>query len=668
MPPREAAQKKTLRYFAAALLVCLGLVLGFLGRGFLGSEPAPSGEAAAPDAAADTLWTCSMHPKIKQPDPGDCPICGMDLIPLDEAGATSESGPRELLVTTAAAALMNVRTSPVQRRFVRAQVRMVGKVAYDETRLAHITAWVPGRIERMFAGYEGIQVSEGDHMVALFSPELLAAKDELQNARKAMARLSGDAPASLRQAARANIEAVRNKLLRWGLTESQVDAFEQGEAPSDRITIYAPIGGTVIELHGQEGMYVETGTRIYTIANLAEVWVKLAAYESDLPWVHYGQPVEFRTESYPGEVFEGTVAFIAPEVDPHTRTVDVRVNVPNPDGALKPGMFVRGVVRSRVATSGRVMDPNLAGKWISPMHPEVVKDGPGTCDVCGMPLVPAEELGYVSADPEPADKPLVIPATAPLVTGKRAVVYVQTATAPPAFEGREVVLGPRAGEYYLVERGLREGERVVTHGNFKIDSALEIKAKPSMMTPMHEREAPGGPYADVRAEFRRALGTAYTAYLEVQDALAQDEPEQAAAAAKGLRDALEGDLGKPLEGAPAKAWRDTHAPALRDTAAALAAKTDLAEQRTVFEPVSEAFEAAVRDYGLPEGTSAFVVHCPMAFDDAGADWLQADGDEVRNPYFGSSMYRCGTVKERIAGTAETPDMNHAESHGGHAHE
>ena len=148
-------------------------------------------------------------------------------------------------------------------------------------------------------------------------------------------------------------------------------------------------------------------------------------------------------------------------------------------------MFVRGLVKARAAAGGKVMDAALAGKWIGPMHPEIVKDSPGACDVCGMPLMRAEELGYVSPTSDAA-LPLVIPATAPLITGRRAVVYVRLpgdADAAPVFEGREVVLGLRAGDHYIVEKGLGEGELVVTRGNFKIDSALQINAKPSMMNP-----------------------------------------------------------------------------------------------------------------------------------------------------------------------------------------
>ena len=162
----------------------------------------------------------------------------------------------------------------------------------------------------------------------------------------------------------------------------------------------------------------------------------------------------------------------------------VRVNVSNPEGKLKPSMFVRGVTRAEIAGGGRVIDAELAGKWISPMHPEVVKDEPGKCDICGMPLVRAESLGYVSTEDLLTEPPLVVPASAVLWTGTRAVIYVEVpGREQPTYEGREIVLGPRAGDYYLVRSGLRVGELVVTQGNFKIDSALQIQARPSMMTP-----------------------------------------------------------------------------------------------------------------------------------------------------------------------------------------
>ena len=243
------------------------------------------------------------------------------------------------------------------------------------------------------------------------------------------------------------------------------------------------MGGVVVHRNGQAGMYVQEGSRIYTIADLTHLWVQLDAYESDLLWLRYGQHVEFTTEAYPGEVFTGTISFLSPELDPRTRTVKVRVNLDNPEGKLKPEMFVRAIVRTDVAAGGRVMDPDLAGKWICPMHPEVVRDEPGLCDVCEMDLVTTESQGYMALSGE-EERPLVIPASAALITGTRAIVYVEVPGADePTFEGREIVLGPRAGDWYLVKSGLAEGERVVTQGNFKIDSELQIRAKPSMMTP-----------------------------------------------------------------------------------------------------------------------------------------------------------------------------------------
>jgi Cu(I)/Ag(I) efflux system membrane fusion protein len=359
---------------------------------------------------------------------------------------------------------------------------MVGKIEYDGTRLAHITAWVSGRLDRLFVDYIGIEVKQGDHMVYIYSEELYSAQSELIQALK----FSQDRPATSTRLSQPidMVASAREKLRLVGVTAEQIEEIEQLGKPNDHVTIYSPVAGIVIDKLKQEGDRVRTGDRIYTVADLTHLWMKMDAYESDLAWLRYGQAVEFTTEAYPGEVFEGRVAFIDPMLNEETRTVKVRVNVPNEDGRLKPEMFVRAIVRSKIAAGGRVLDSSLAGKWVSPMHPEIVKDEPGNCDVCGMPLMRAETLGYVTAEPSDIAKPLVIPVTAALLTGTRAIVYVQVPNAEePTYEGQEIVLGPRAGDYYLVKAGLKEGQLVVTNGSFKLDSALQISAKPSMMTP-----------------------------------------------------------------------------------------------------------------------------------------------------------------------------------------
>ena len=457
------------------LLIIAAFVLG------LSLRPKPAPQILADTSAQKaTEWTCSMHPQIRQPKPGKCPLCFMDLIPVKSD--IGQIGPRQISFSADALKLMEIRTTPVERKFAEAEIRMVGKIDYDETRIKYITAWTPGRIDRLYVDYTGIPVSKGDHMVYLYSPDLLSAQAELIQAAKSAQNISAGSSELINRSILATLDAAREKLRLLGLTPGQISGIEKSGKPVDHLTIYAPIGGIVIDKNATEGMYVQTGTRIYTIADLSKLWVKLDAYESDMSWIRYGQQVKFTTEAYPGRTFKGQISFIDPILDAKTRTVKLRVNVDNSDSALKPGMFVRAVARAKVAGAGRVMDAAMARKWICPMHPDIVKDSAGACDICEMPLETAESLGYVTVDAS-AQAPLVVPASAPLITGRRAIVYVQVPdTEKPTYEGREVVLGPRAGDYYIVQSGLAEGEIVVTNGNFKIDSALQIQAKPSMMS------------------------------------------------------------------------------------------------------------------------------------------------------------------------------------------
>jgi Cu(I)/Ag(I) efflux system membrane fusion protein len=312
----------------------------------------------------------------------------------------------------------------------------------------------------------------------------MSAQEELLQARRGLMELSKSNVSSLRSSALGTVESARDRLRLWGLGANQIKEIERTGKASEHVTIYSPASGVVIHRNAQEGMYVDVGTRIFTIADLDAVWVQLDAYESDLRWLRYGQAVTFTTEAFPGKNFSGVVSFIDPVLNATTRTVKVRVNVDNKEGLLKPEMFVRANVFAQFAGSGRILDKNLIGKWVSPMHPEVIKDEPGQCPICGMNLVPTESLGYANATPSDVVAPLVIPATAPLLTGKRAVVYVEVSDSDrPTYIGREVILGPRAGDDYVVESGLAEGDLVVVSGNFKIDSALQIQAKPSMMNP-----------------------------------------------------------------------------------------------------------------------------------------------------------------------------------------
>jgi Cu(I)/Ag(I) efflux system membrane fusion protein len=348
----------------------------------------------------------------------------------------------------------------------------------------------------------------------------------------------------------------------------------------------------------------------------------------------------------------------------------VRVNLENPDGRLKPDMFVKAVVRSQVVADGRVISPDLAGKWISPMHPEIVRDEPGACPVCGMDLVSAESLGYVPAGMDASALPLVIPATAPLITGKRAVVYVAVIEQPGRFEGRVIELGPRAGDRYLVRSGLREGELVVTQGAFKIDSAVQILARPSMMNPVEEPgaatdEGGGWPIHLAPAAFQEQLRAVVDRYLPIAQALSRDDLAGAQGALAPLSSALVlVDLSQ-LKGAAQLAWT-RELERIDAGAAGLGSAAEIEAARVEFEGLSNGLIGAIDDFGLAGPTAVYVYRCPMAFKNRGADWLQGrQGTE--NPYFGSRMFRCGEEMRELTRGGRIGVGPDAASPGGHQH-
>lgn len=676
--------------WGAAGLVVVTVVFSLgMWRGWRWAKAKESGPTAAQAVeSGDKIlyWTCSMHPQIKLPGPGQCPICLMDLTPV-RAGDEENSNLPRLALSERARMLARVETSLVSLRPATHRIDMVGKITADETRITYISSYIPGRIDRLFVNYTGIQVRKGMHLAEIYSPELLVAQKEylialaaVEQARASGATTQSDAapgpdgtaapgmdhvpPSPVDETATALLESSRRKLALWGIPPDEIERLERERKASDHMRIDSPVEGWVLDRQGYEGMYVETGTRIFTLADLRSVWVLLDAYEIDIGYVRYGQRVEFETEAYPGETFEGRVSYVDPILNEPTRTVRVRVNVPNPEMKLRPGMFVRARLHVQIGEGGHVIDPSLAGEWMCPMHPEVVKSEPGTCDVCGMDLVPAESLGFATTQAGPADV-LVVPATAVLLTGRRAVVYVETddKEARHVYEGREVRLGPRVEGGYVVLDGLHEGERVVTHGAVEIDSALQIRARPSMMQPGPESEAAAAtdraPPAPVEAS-RAVAGAMYHAhvapvidgYLAHVAALAADDAPKAAAALAAMRKAIPGAAPHGLPDGDAERFKT-----LIDAigAAILDGDTPTIEaMRNALPKLTAALEKYLRVFGHDRPDPMLRMHCPMAFDNKGADWFQNE-EPLANPYFGASMLRCGEVTAEIGADGKEAD-------------
>lgn len=657
----------------ALVLITAALIIGYR-IGQPASEPrnadVADGHSHGDTATAEPqVYTCSMHPTVRLLDPNaKCPICFMDLIPVVNDGG--EGSELRVTMSESAAATSRIETATVGRFFPTASTRLYGKVTYDETLVARLTAYFPGRIERLFVNYIGVPVTKGDHMAELYSPDLLAAFEELRQAMAAARDIAGTSEL-VRSATQDTLVASREKLRLFGLTPDQIASVESGSFNSDRLTIFAPIGGVVTHLAVREGDYLQTGSPIATIADLSRLWLDMEAYESQLPLLRWGQQVTFTVEAHPGEKFEGRISFIEPMVDERTRTAAVRVAVDNSNGRLKPGMFASAVVRTRVAADGAVVNDELAGRWVGPMHPTIVKDGPGQCDICGMDLVPAESLGVVG-DPSAVEEPLVIPRSAVLFTGARSVVYVDVPdTEKPTYEGREVVLGPRAGDYYIVREGLSRGDSVVVNGAFRIDSAMQIAAKPSMMTPGgggggNAHAGHGGKPGDqmpgmpsrvtVPDSFVFALKPVYAAYFDAQESLAADDLGGFLQASSDLNTALGFVEEAGLIGEPLADWRRAASRLRVDKPI-----TTIDAARARFERMSEGVVALQRRFGHRGSEAWSLVHCPMAFDNKGADWLQR-ATTINNPYFGAAMLRCGDIRKSFAPLDATDGPSGHEGH------
>lgn len=570
------------------------------------------GGGEAPAAAQATAWTCSMHPSVRLDTPGDCPLCGMDLI---AAGGAQEAATDRVVLSERARVLARLRTTVVARQSAAADLNLLGRVEPAETTRRNVTTWVGGRIDRLRVNTTGERVRRGEVVATLYSPEVYGAHQDLLSAKAQVERLDG-APEAARASASQALAAARERLRLLGVPEDELAAMASASQPTRAVPIRSPFSGTVIERVATEGAYVETGATLYRVADLGTLWVQLDAYERDLAQLSVGQEVRLTVEALPGEDFVGTVAFIEPTVDSRRRTAGVRVEVANPDGRLRPGMF--------------------AEAWVS-----------------------------ATADDS---TPLVIPASAPLFTGRRSVVYVEETTPDgPAYAPRTVRLGTRLGDVYPVVSGLSEGERVVSRGAFALDADLQIQGGLSMMSQAEQRTtAPDVPVVALSADDRAALAPVLRAYLGVQVALAEDDHAAAVAAARELGPAVAA-VSLPAAG---DAW-PTVARGLQQHGEQVAASADLPAARGGFEHLSAAVEDLLRRFGNPLDEPVHVAFCPMAMDNAGARWVQ-QGEQVDNAYYGAMMRRCGEITAVVDPGTTLPDTvapkaDLGDPHAGHAH-
>ena len=602
--------------------IAIGLVFGWL---FFHSSKSEGKTVQTTEMKTDenkTIWTCSMHPQIRMDHPGKCPICGMDLIPLQEdQGNETAVSPNEIRMTDNAIKLAEIQTMKVLKDYPDKEVYLLGKVKPDERNIAELTSRFGGRIEKLYVNFTGQDVKKGERLATIYSPALVTAQKELLEALE------------YRQGNPDFYNAVRNKLKLWDLTDVQIDNIEKKGEVQSYFDVLSPVTGTVTQRNIALGDYVKEGSALFQVIDLTRVWVMFEAYESDLPWIKKGDKVNFTIRSIPGKDFSGRISFIDAVIDPKIRVAHVRIDVQNPGLTLKPEMFADGVITSAIAGN---------------------------------------------------KKDLMIPKTAVLWTGKRSVVYVKVPDRKqPSFMYREIMLGPSAGDFYVVDNGLKEGEEIAVNGVFRIDAAAQLAGKPSMMNPDGGKTSNGHNHSgmdmvsgsmndqpthkdadlsnkadvakirfevksadnrrqEINPQFKKQLTLVYETYLPMKNAFVKSDPKEVSQTAKQVLEALNNVNMKLLEGKTHMIWMD-QLKKLKENLEKMNGNSDIQQQRDAFASFNLIFHKAINDYGL-SGVTAFYQYCPMAFDGNGAYWISGS-KEIANPYFGDVMLRCGETKE-----------------------
>ncbi|MDD4516158.1 efflux RND transporter periplasmic adaptor subunit [Massilibacteroides sp.] len=407
-------------YGKPALFLVVGLLIGWLLFHQTDSTVVEQSKENVKAASGKKIvWVSAMHPHIRSDKPGKCPICGMDLVPMEEDADGNLIDPSALVMTEQAMRLADVETVVVQSGTASKRLRLYGKVQADERTKQTLSSHIPGRIERLDLNYTGEIVQKGQVIGTVYSPELVTAQKELLEAIQ------------MGESGQVLVEASRNKLKQWKLTEEQIRKIEHSGQPITNFPVLSEFSGVVLGKRVNEGDYVTQGSALYDVSDLSHVWILFDVYERDLQWIKKGDRITFSAEAMPGKEFEGKVSFIEPVLDPSTRTVKVRIEFANTNRQFKPEMFVTGILDSKTGKTEHLIVPNSAVLW----------------------------------------------------TGERSIVYVKDPEADkPTFHLREIKLGASLGDSWIVENGLNAGEQLVVKGTFEVDASAQLAGKASMMT------------------------------------------------------------------------------------------------------------------------------------------------------------------------------------------
>ena len=587
------------KYIIYIGILIVGLLLGWI---LFGNSPTNEKEHEHNKVTENNQqWTCSMHPQIMQPEAGDCPICGMDLIPA-ETGADGLAAD-QFKLTENAMALANIQTTIVGQHLAEDNViKLSGKIAANEESNSLQISYFSGIIEKLNVNFTGEEIRKGQLLATIYAPELYTAQQELLTA------------VSLKESQPALYKAVRKKLKFWKLSDNQINQIESSGKAKENFPVYATVSGIVSEKLVEQGAAIKQGQPLLKISNLGTVWANFDVYENQIDLFKKGKEISITSNAYPNKEFKGKVNFIHPVLDTKTRTVTLRVVLNNKNNEFKPGMFVEGKIRAADSKNNKV---------------------------------------------------LMVPASAVLWTGERSVVYVKKSPNEPIFEMKEIILGNQIGTNYQVLEGLENEDKIVSNGTFTIDAAAQLQGKKSMMnktggkvTTGHEghlgmdNTAPNSKETTSKVNqrikvsnvFQKQLNVVFSDYINLKNALVEDNSKEVVNHSKKLLSNLSKVDMKLLKDHNAHNSWMSFEKELKSSAIAISNSLDIKEQRNHFKHLSTNLINAIEVFGVNE--KVYKQFCPMANSNKGGFWLSKE-ELILNPYFGEVMLKCGEVKQVI---------------------
>ena len=583
------------------------------------SSCSKSNDKTAADVDVD-YYTCTMHPSVHSKDPGKCPICSMDLVPVKKKGTNetkvkensggitdnSSMGSMPMPSPNQGAGQSSEFTVPVERqqqigvtyatatrRPIQLSIRSVGMLEADTSKMFDYVARVDGYVQELKVSSPGQDVSQGQPLITIYSPDLRSTEQELVNIlndrdRSGTSRVSNDQM----------IDASKRRLKLWNVSDQEIAELEKNRKPSDQLVLRSPFDGVVNEVMSRPGMNVKMGDKLVSVLDLSNLWVWAEFYENEIGLLKRGQQIDVTLPAFPNQPFQGQIAVINPSIDAAKRTARVRIDIPNPKAQLRPGMYANVEVK--------------------------IDGGEG----------------------------LTIPVQAALPTGERMLVfldrgqgkllprYVQVGRSFTTFDGQQ------QGSYYQVLNGLQEGDRIVASANFLIDAESQVQGalkdwageQPSGTPAMTERP----PNQSSNSNFNAVIKPVLDSYKRLHELLVENKFSPVAAEAETLRKEVHPLLGIDPSAKPER-YKDLvdklHGSAHQFT------PNNIDQARVEFGQFSADLIAFLREFMPQLDNPLYAVRCPM-WNKSPAVWLQ-DSTDVRNPFLGSDMPSCGTVQETL---------------------